>query len=76
LASRVEGISRVDGGLLDAFGLSPHCSGNFLEEPAMRILIVEDEPTLGKQLKNTLEQNGYAIDLTAISSALPRNTTR
>ena len=29
----------------------------------MRILIVEDEPTLGRQLKNTLEQNGYAIDL-------------
>jgi two-component system OmpR family response regulator len=29
----------------------------------MRILIVEDEPTLGPQLKNTLEQNGYAVDL-------------
>ena len=29
----------------------------------MRILIVEDEPTLGQQLKNTLEQNGYAVDL-------------
>jgi two-component system, OmpR family, response regulator len=29
----------------------------------MRILIVEDEPTLGKQLKSTLEQNGYAVDL-------------
>ncbi len=29
----------------------------------MRILIVEDEPTLGKQLKNTLEGNGYAVDL-------------
>ena len=29
----------------------------------MRILIVEDEPTLGKQLKATLEQNGYAVDL-------------
>ena len=26
----------------------------------MRILIVEDEPTLGKQLKSTLEQTGYA----------------
>ncbi|MED5206630.1 MAG: DNA-binding response regulator, partial [Pseudomonadota bacterium] len=26
----------------------------------MRILIVEDEPTLGQQLKSTLEQNGYA----------------
>ena len=26
----------------------------------MRILIVEDEPTLGKQLKSTLEANGYA----------------
>ena len=29
----------------------------------MRILIVEDEPTLGQQLKTTLEQNGYAVDL-------------
>ena len=29
----------------------------------MRILIVEDEPTLGKQLKTTLEANGYAVDL-------------
>ena len=29
----------------------------------MRILIVEDEPTLGRQLKNTLESVGYAIDL-------------
>jgi two-component system, OmpR family, response regulator len=29
----------------------------------MRLLIVEDEPTLGKQLKTTLEQNGYAVDL-------------
>ena len=29
----------------------------------MRILIVEDEPTLGQQLKSTLEQTGYAVDL-------------
>ena len=29
----------------------------------MRLLIVEDEPTLGRQLKATLEQNGYAVDL-------------
>src|SRR5690554_983301 len=29
----------------------------------MRVLIVEDEPTLGQQLKSTLESNGYAIDL-------------
>jgi two-component system OmpR family response regulator len=29
----------------------------------MRILIVEDEPTLGRQLKTTLEQTGYAVDL-------------
>ncbi len=29
----------------------------------MRILIVEDEPTLGPQLKSTLEQAGYAVDL-------------
>jgi two-component system, OmpR family, response regulator len=29
----------------------------------VRILIVEDEPTLGKQLKTTLEGAGYAVDL-------------
>ena len=29
----------------------------------MRILIVEDEPTLGQQLKSTLEHTGYAVDL-------------
>lgn len=29
----------------------------------MRLLIVEDEPTLGKQLKATLEGAGYAVDL-------------
>jgi len=29
----------------------------------MRILIVEDEPTLGPQLKSTLESAGYAVDL-------------
>ena len=29
----------------------------------MRVLIVEDEPNLGNQLKNTLEGAGYAIDL-------------
>ncbi len=29
----------------------------------MRILIVEDEPNLGTQLKNSLEANGYAVDL-------------
>ena len=29
----------------------------------MRVLIVEDEPNLGTQLKNTLEGAGYAIDL-------------
>lgn len=29
----------------------------------MRILIVEDEPTLGPKLKATLEQAGYAVDL-------------
>ena len=28
----------------------------------MRILIVEDEPTLGQQLKGTLEQTGYAVE--------------
>ena len=27
----------------------------------MRILIVEDEPTLGKQLKSTLEQYGKIV---------------
>jgi two-component system OmpR family response regulator len=29
----------------------------------LRVLIVEDEPTLGTQLKNTLEGAGYAVDL-------------
>jgi two-component system, OmpR family, response regulator len=29
----------------------------------VRLLIVEDEPTLGTQLKSTLEANGYAVDL-------------
>ena len=29
----------------------------------MRVLIVEDEPNLGQQLKATLEGAGYAIDL-------------
>ena len=29
----------------------------------MRLLIVEDEPTLGLQLKETLEGAGYAVDL-------------
>ena len=29
----------------------------------MRVLIVENEPTLGNQLKNTLEGAGYAVDL-------------
>ena len=33
----------------------------------MRILIVEDEPTLGQQLKSTLEQNGYAVDLSTVT---------
>jgi two-component system, OmpR family, response regulator len=29
----------------------------------MRLLIVEDEPNLGKQLKTMLESHGYAVDL-------------
>lgn len=33
------------------------------KETIMRILIVEDEPTLGRQLKATLESAGYAVDL-------------
>jgi len=33
------------------------------EDKIMRLLIVEDEPTLGTQLKNTLEGAGYAVDL-------------
>ncbi len=33
------------------------------EDKIMRLLIVEDEPTLGIQLKNTLEGAGYAVDL-------------
>ncbi|MEM8826428.1 MAG: response regulator transcription factor [Pseudomonadota bacterium] len=31
----------------------------------MRILVVEDEPTLGQQLKDVLEGAGYAVDLAA-----------
>jgi two-component system, OmpR family, response regulator len=34
-----------------------------IEDKYMRLLIVEDEPTLGTQLKNTLEGAGYAVDL-------------
>ena len=30
---------------------------------AERLLIVEDEPSLGQQLRNTLEGAGYAVDL-------------
>jgi two-component system OmpR family response regulator len=40
------------------FGIAPA-----FQELPMRILIVEDEPTLGKQLKSTLEATGYAVDL-------------
>jgi two-component system OmpR family response regulator len=29
----------------------------------MRLLIVEDEPNLGQQLRNALEGAGYAVDL-------------
>ena len=29
----------------------------------MRLLIVEDEPSLGHQLRTTLEGAGYAVDL-------------
>jgi two-component system OmpR family response regulator len=29
----------------------------------MRVLIVEDEPNLGRQLRATLEGAGYAVDL-------------
>ena len=47
----------------------------------MRVLIVEDEPNLGQQLKNTLEGAGYAIDLATDGeegyfSARPRAMTR
>ncbi|MEI6486913.1 MAG: response regulator, partial [Sphingomonadales bacterium] len=28
----------------------------------MRILVIEDEPNLRRQLKNALEQSGYAVD--------------
>ena len=34
-----------------------------MSQPHPIALIVEDEPTLGRQLKSTLEQNGYAVDL-------------
>ncbi len=47
----------------------------------MRVLIVEDEPNLGKQLKNTLEGAGYAIDLATdgeegLFLGQPKATTR
>jgi CheY-like chemotaxis protein len=32
-------------------------------ENSMRVLIVEDEPNLGRQLRATLEGAGYAVDL-------------
>src|SRR3546814_8232117 len=38
------------------------CSSDLLTL-LMRILIVEDEPNLGRQLRSTLEGAGYAIDL-------------
>ena len=38
----------------------------------MRILIVEDEPTLGAQLKSTLEHNGYAVDLSWDIATFPQ----
>ncbi len=31
----------------------------------MRILVVEDEPTLGRQLSEALRESGYAVDLAA-----------
>ena len=51
------------------------------QKTSMRILIVEDEPTLGRQLKSTLEANGYAVDLSVDGEdghfkAAPRNTMR
>src|SRR5437764_1316275 len=33
------------------------------EGSCMRVLIVEDEPNLGRQLRSTLEGAGYAVDL-------------
>ncbi len=51
-------------------------------EETMRVLIVEDEPNLGQQLRNALEGRGLCgrsrapMARTAISSARPRATTR
>ena len=43
---------------------TPHRRNDHTERPTpMRILVVEDEPTLGRQLRATLEGAGYAIDL-------------
>jgi len=36
---------------------------NDRESTPMRVLIVEDEPNLGRQLRSTLEGAGYAVDL-------------
>src|SRR6476659_4763681 len=38
-------------------------SENASEGTRMRVLIVEDEPNLGRQLRSTLEGAGYAVDL-------------
>ena len=42
----------------------------------MRVLIVEDEPNLGRQLRSTLEGAGYAVDLATdgeeVTTSAPR----
>ena len=40
-----------------------HVAKSLFRGPNMRVLIVEDEPNLGRQLRATLEGAGYAIDL-------------
>ncbi len=42
----------------------------------MRVLIVEDEPNLGRQLRSTLEGAGYAVDLATDGERIVRKSDR
>src|SRR4029079_10982850 len=57
-------LGHGNGRPVDAFPTKAHIVGRVpAGDPQMRILIVEDEPHLRQQLKSTLEQTGYAVDL-------------
>ena len=60
LSSRVQGIEHSIEFAAKPVQKTPTA---FIKDTNMRLLIVEDEPTLGTQLKNTLEGAGYAVDL-------------